>query len=75
MRHGLKGLLDGGTRVEYERPLRAGDRLLMTSKVADLEVKESKGLGKMLVITNEQTFTEAESGDVVMRTYGQAIFY
>ena len=75
VRHGLKGLLDGGTTVEYERPLRAGDRLLMTSKVADLEVKESKGLGKMLVITNEQTFTEADSGDVVMRTYGQAIFY
>lgn len=75
VKHGLKGLLDGGTRVEYERPLRAGDRLLMRAKVADLEVKESKGLGTMLVVTNEQTFTEAESGDVVMRTFGQAIFY
>jgi hypothetical protein len=43
--------------------------------VANLEVKESKGLGKMLVVTSEQTFTEQDTGDVVMRTFGQAIFY
>ena len=75
VRHGLKGLLDGGTEVVYERPLVAGDKLLMRSKVADLEVKESKGLGKMLVVTSEQTFTEQDGGDVVMRTFAQAIFY
>jgi len=75
VRHGLKGLLDGGTEVVYERPLRAGDRLLMTSKISDLEVKESKGLGKMLVVTSEQTFTDQDGGDVVMRTFAQAIFY
>ena len=75
VKHGLKGLLDGGTEVVYERPLQAGDRLLMTSKVSNLEVKESKGLGKMLVVTSEQTFTEQDSGEVVMRTYAQAIFY
>ena len=75
VRHGLKGLLDGGTEVVYERPLEAGDKLFMTSKVSNLEVKESKGLGKMLVVTSEQTFTEQDSGDVVMRTFAQAIFY
>ncbi|MDH4074365.1 MAG: MaoC family dehydratase N-terminal domain-containing protein [Acidimicrobiia bacterium] len=75
VRHGLKGLLDGGTEVHYERPLKAGDKLFMTSKISKLEVKESKGLGKMLVVTSEQTFTEQETGDVVMRTYGQAIYY
>lgn len=75
VRHGLKGLLDGGTEVVYERPLVAGDKLFVTSKVAGLEVKESKGLGKMLVITSEQTFTDQANGDVVLRTYGQAIFY
>jgi hypothetical protein len=75
VRHGLKGLLDGGTEVVYERPLKAGDKLFMTSKVSGLDVKESKGLGKMLVVTSEQTFTEQDSGDVVMRTYGQAIYY
>jgi len=30
----------------------------MRSKISNLEVKESKGLGKMLVVTSEQTFTE-----------------
>ena len=75
VRHGLKGLLDGGTEVVYERPLRAGDKLFMTSKVSNLEVKESKGLGTMLVVTSEQTFTEQDTGDMVMRTFAQAIFY
>ena len=75
VRHGLHGLLDGGTEVVYERPLVAGDRLLMTSKVSDLQVKESKGLGKMLVVTSEQVFTDQKSGDVVIRTYGQGIYY
>jgi len=75
VRHGLRGLLDGGTEVVYERPLKAGDKLFMTSKIADLEVKESKGLGKMLVVTSEQTFTEQDSGEVVMRTFAQAIYY
>jgi acyl dehydratase len=75
VRHGLKGLLDGGTEVVYERPLQAGDKLFMTSKVSNLEVKESKGLGKMLVVTSEQTFTEQDSGEVVMRTFAQAIYY
>lgn len=75
VRHGLKGLLDGGTEVVYERPLVAGDKLFMRGKVSNLEVKESKGLGKMLVVTSEQTFTEQATGEVVMRTFGQAIFY
>lgn len=75
VRHGLKGLLDGGTEVVYERPLAAGDKLFMTSKISNLEVKESKGLGKMLVTTSEQTFTDQATGEVVMRTYAQAIFY
>ena len=75
LKHGLKGLLDGGTEVVYERPLKAGDKLFMTAKTSNLEVKESKGLGKMLVVTSEQTYTDQVTGEVVMRTYGQAIFY
>lgn len=75
LRHGLPGLLDGGTEVVYERPLVAGDRLLMTNKVSNLEVKESKGLGKMLVVTSEQVYRDSAAGDVVMRVYGQGIYY
>lgn len=75
LRHGLSGLLDGGTEVVYERRPHAGDRLLMTTKVSDLEVKESKGLGKMLVVTSEQEYRDERTGDLVMRLFGQAIYY
>ena len=29
----------------------------------------------MLVVTSEQEFRDQETGDVVMRTYGQGIYY
>jgi hypothetical protein len=75
LNHGLKNVLDGGTEVIYERPLVAGDRLNMTTTVTNLEVKESKGLGKMLIITNEQTYRDAKSNELVVTLVGQGIFY
>jgi acyl dehydratase len=72
--HGLKGLLDGGTETEYERPVLAGDRLTARSAVVDLEVKQSRSLGAMLVVTSETVFTD-DAGDVVARQRGQAILY
>jgi hypothetical protein len=72
--HGLTNLLDGGTTVEYTRTPVAGDILTYTTSVADLEVKESKGLGKMLIVTNKQTYRDA-AGAVVITVTGQAIFY
>ena len=72
--HGLKGLLDGGTDTTYERPVLAGERLTARSGVVDLEVKQSRSLGAMLVVTSETTFTD-EGGDVVARQRSQAIFY
>jgi hypothetical protein len=73
--HGLKNVLDGGTEITYERTIVAGDRLLARSKVVDLEVKESKSLGKMLVVTMETAYTEAASGNLVARLRGQGIYY
>jgi hypothetical protein len=75
LNHGLKNVLDGGTELIYERPLVAGDRLMMTTAVTNLEVKESKGLGKMLLITNEQRFRDATTGELVVTLVGQGIFY
>jgi N-terminal half of MaoC dehydratase len=75
LNHGLKNVLDGGTELIYERPLVAGDNLVMTQKVANLEVKESKGLGKMLLVSTEQTFRDASTGEVVVTLRGQGIFY
>ncbi len=75
LNHGLKNVLDGGTELIYERPLVAGDELVMRTKVSNLEVKESKGLGKMLIISSESTYSDAKTGEVVVRLRGQGIFY
>ncbi len=72
--HGLPGLLDGGTETEYLGDICAGDTLTLVTKLADLTVRESKALGKMLIVTNETTATN-QDGEVVARQRGQAIFY
>jgi acyl dehydratase len=72
--HGLKGLLDGGTETVYERPVTAGDRLTARSGVVDLEVKQSRSLGAMLVVTSETVFTD-DAGVLVARQRSQLIFY
>ena len=75
VRHGLSGLLDGGTETEYFDQICAGDKLTVVSKVAGLDIRESKSLGKMLIVTNETTYTHQASGQVVAVQRGQAIFY
>lgn len=74
LKHGLPGLLDGGTTTTYERPLVAGEVLTATSRYVELETKESKGLGVMLITTQETTWKD-QSGAVVARQRAQAIFY
>ena len=72
--HGLKGLLDGGTETEYFGDLCAGDTLTVVSKLAGLDVRQSRSLGKMLISTTETTYTN-QNGKVVAIQHGQAIFY
>jgi hypothetical protein len=72
--HGLTGLLDGGTETEYFGDLCAGDTLTVVSKLAGLDVRESRSLGKMLISTTETTYTD-QDGKVVAIQRGQAIFY
>jgi acyl dehydratase len=74
LQHGLKGLLDGGSEIEYYADICAGDTITVTSKLANLEVKESKSLGKMLVTTAEDRF-ENQDGTLVAVQRRQAIFY
>ena len=75
LRHGLKGLLDGGTETEYLDQICAGDTLVVTSKIADLQIRESRSLGKMLITTSEATYTNQQTGKVVAIQRSQAIFY
>lgn len=74
VKHGLTGLLDGGTETEYFDQICAGDILTGTARLAALDVKESKGLGKMLIVSSE-TIMKNEAGKVVAIQRGQAIFY
>jgi hypothetical protein len=74
VKHGLKGLLDGGTDTEYFGDICAGDTLTVVSRLENLEVRESKALGKMLITTQRTTFTNQDGTLVAMQT-GQAIYY
>jgi hypothetical protein len=72
--HGLKNVLDGGAETEYFEDIGAGDTLTVTSKVADLSVRQSKTTGAMLIVTSETTYKN-QHGKVVAKQTGQALFY
>jgi acyl dehydratase len=71
---GLVNVLDGGTEFEYFDTVCAGDTLTAVNRLANLEVKESKSLGQMLIVTQEAEFKNQE-GKVVILQRGQAILY
>jgi acyl dehydratase len=73
-RYGLTDVLDGGTEVTYERPLLAGETLMATDRLEDLQIKQSRSLGTMLIVTTVATFRD-ERGDVVVSERSQYIFY
>jgi hypothetical protein len=73
-RYGLEHVLDGGTEVLYERPVIAGETLLATDRLVELQVKESRSLGTMVIASTEATFRD-EGGDLVARERSQYIFY
>ena len=75
VKHGLSGLLDGGTETEYLDQICAGDTLTAVGTVSDFQIRESKALGKMLITTMETTFTNQATGKVVAKQRAQAIFY
>lgn len=72
--HGLENVLDGGTETEYFDDICAGDTLTVVQKLAGLDVRESRALGRMLIVTSETTCTN-QHGQVVARQRSQALFY
>lgn len=72
--HGLPNVLDGGTETEYEGDICAGDTLQVRSQVSDLQLRESKTTGWMLIVTGLTTYTN-QDGKVVARQRSQALFY
>ena len=75
LEHGLANILDGATEYLYEKVPVAGQTLITRSRIVDLAVKESKSLGKMLVVTTEATFTDPDSDEIFFRSRSQMIAY
>jgi hypothetical protein len=74
LQHGLKNVLDGGTETETLEEICAGDTLIAVNRIADLKVRESPKLGKMLIVTTETRFTNAD-GKLAAVQRAQVIFY
>ena len=74
LRHGLKNVLDGGAETEYFGSICAGDTLTVVRKLTNLQVRPSKSLGQMLIVTNETVYTNQDE-EVVAKQTSQAIFY
>jgi N-terminal half of MaoC dehydratase len=73
-RYGLTQVLDGSTETAYERPLLVGENLVGRHWLADMQVKQSRTLGAMLIVTSEIILCD-DGGEVVARERSQRIFY
>ena len=67
----LKGFLNGGNEFEYYQPVKLGDIISVTGKLADLQEKEGKA-GKLVIIITEQTYTN-QRGEVVAKSWNTFI--
>jgi len=74
VKHGLRGLLDGGSQIEYFADICAGDTLTVVNRLENLEVRQSKALGTMLIATQKTSVTN-QDGTLVAVYTGQAIYY
>ncbi len=58
--------LHGGTEFEYFKPVRPGDVITVSRKVADIREREGKKLGKMAFVTFEMTYKN-QHGELVAK--------
>jgi hypothetical protein len=66
-------VLNGGQEFEYRRPLRIGDRLACTGRIADEYVKEGKRGGRMRFIVLDIDMVDATNGELVGRSRSTVI--
>jgi hypothetical protein len=67
IKHGLTNGVDGSTETKYFETICAGDTLTAHNRLADLKVRESKSLGKMLFITIETIFKNSDDKVAAVR--------
>jgi len=63
---GYAGILDGGMAYDFFLPVRVGDTLVGSPKVADISLKEGKT--KMMILRFETSYTN-QNGDLVAKSY------
>ena len=63
---GYAGILDGGMAYDFYLPVRVGDTIVVSPKVADVALKEGKT--KMMIIKFEASYTN-QNGDLVAKSY------
>jgi acyl dehydratase len=59
-------LLNGGMEQENFKTVKAGDVIYVTGKLVELNERESKKLGKMLIMVLERTFKN-QNGEIVAK--------
>ena len=64
---GYAGILDGGMAYDFYLPVRAGDILIASPKVADVTEREGK-TGPMMICNFETTYLN-QNGDLVAKAY------
>lgn len=68
---GFYRILDAGMAFEFFLPVRAGDVLIASPKVADVTEKEGKS-GKMIMCSFETSYLN-QNGDLVAKSYQKVI--
>ena len=71
-KEGCPFILDGGAELEFKFPVRGGDILVSSSKLANIRERDSKGT-RMFFCTFENEFIN-QNGAVVFRTLQTVIF-
>jgi hypothetical protein len=72
--YGLANGVDGGSELVYFDSICAGDTLTAIIRLVGLDVRESKSLGQMLILSLEMEYKN-QSGKVVMILRNQSILY
>ena len=67
-------ILNGGTRVEYFIPMRPGDIITSVTKVIDLQERQSRSVGLMIMTFTEYRWTN-QRGELVRVSVSTGINY
>ncbi|MFC1945863.1 MaoC family dehydratase N-terminal domain-containing protein [Chloroflexota bacterium] len=71
--HPMKKRLNGGSEIEWFEPIREGDVITVTSRLADLKTREGKK-GEMLFLVFETRFTN-QLGQLAAMITNNSIWY